>query len=251
MTDRMRVYIGWDKREPDAYAVARYSLQRRTSALADVLPLVVDDLRSTGLFTRPVEMRGNQLWDTISDAPQSTEFATTRFLVPHLAGRGWALFTDCDVLFLDDIARLFGVADPRFAVMVVKHLHEPVEATKMDGQIQTSYRRKNWSSVMLFNCDHPANRERLTPAFVNSVPGRDLHAFCWLEDDLVGALDPRWNWLVDVQPRPERVGIAHFTLGGPWLPDWQPRETDAMWSAEREIMRADLAGPPAPLGPVV
>jgi hypothetical protein len=79
--------------------------------------------------------------------------------------------------------------------MVVKHDHQPTEHWKMDGQFQTRYHRKNWSSVCLFNCDHPANKA-LTVDLVNSAPGRDLHAFSWLADDLIGELPPEWNWLV-------------------------------------------------------
>ncbi len=113
-----------------------------------------------------------------------------------------------------DVAELFAFADPRFAVQVVKHRHAGDEIFKMDGQIQTAYPRKNWSSVVLWNCDHPANK-RLTIQSVNSLAGRDLHAFCWLNEDEIGALPPCWNHLVNVNKPDPLAKLAHFTLGPP------------------------------------
>jgi hypothetical protein len=98
----------------------------------------------------------------------------------------------------------------------------------MGGMIQTAYERKNWSSVMLFNCDHPANR-RLTIEDVNGRPGRDLHAFYWLHDSEIGELPPTWNWLVNVTPKPVAPKLAHFTNGGPWIPNWEPAPHDEIW----------------------
>ena len=102
---------------------------------------------------------------------------------------------------------------------------------KMDGVVQTSYSRKNWSSVMLFNCDHPANR-RLSLWDISNRKGRDLHAFYWLADSEIGDLPAEWNWLVGVQPKPEAPKIAHFTLGGPWFKDWPGAEHDELWRSE-------------------
>jgi len=171
------------------------------------------------------------MFDVISNAPMSTEFANSRFLTPLLAQHGWALFTDCDVLCLTDLMELHKVADSRYAVMCVKHKNINESGTKMDGQVQTAYARKNWSSVMLFNCDHPANR-RLTLEMVNTRPGRDLHRFCWLHDEEIGELPPEWNWLVNVQEKPAYPKIAHYTLGGPWFEHWESAEYDNMWLYE-------------------
>ncbi|MBN9548786.1 MAG: hypothetical protein J0H31_07870, partial [Alphaproteobacteria bacterium] len=182
-------------REIDAFAVARNSIRRHMISPVSARGVVLADLRARGLYTRPTSRKDGRLWDEISEAPMATEFACSRFLVPHLASSGWALFMDCDMLVRRDLQRLFGLADPSKAVMVVKHNHQPTDAVKMDGQAQLRYARKNWSSVMLFNCDHPANKA-LTVELVNTVPGRDLHRFCWLEDDLIGELSPEWNWLV-------------------------------------------------------
>src|SRR5690606_28435707 len=115
---------------------------------------------------------------------------------PWLAENQWALFCDfVDMMFLADPSELFSLADDRYAVMVVKHNHVPTEKKKMDNQAQTVYQRKNWSSVILWNIAHPANA-RLTIDMVNTLPGRDLHRFCWLEDDEIGELPAAWNHLV-------------------------------------------------------
>jgi len=228
----MKTFIGYDPREAAAYYVACKTLAR-TSPQAQVTPLDAERLAAYGLLRRPVDRRGG-LYDLPSNAPASTDFAVSRFLVPHLAQTGWALFTDCDVVFLADIAQLFALTDPRFAVMVVQHHALPDEGTKMDGALQVAYRRKNWSSVMLWNCDHPANR-RLSLQDVNERPGRDLHAFYWLHDSEIGTLPREWNWLVGVQPKPDHPKIAHFTLGGPWFPNWKPAEHDGIWTGALDM----------------
>ena len=225
----MKVYIGHDPREQAAYDVAVRSLRRVTPG-ADVVPLKADRLAACGLLRRLMDHRGG-LYDLASNAPCATEFAASRFLVPHLAQTGWALFTDCDVLFLSDVRELLDQADPSKAVMVVKHPPLEDEGTKMDGALQVRYPRKNWSSVILWNCDHPAN-QRLSLQDVNERPGRDLHRFYWLADSEIGSLSPDWNWLVGVQPKPLAPKIAHFTLGGPWFPGWTGAEHDELWLAE-------------------
>ena len=213
----MSVWIGYDPREVDAFAVARGSLRRHSSINILVYPLILAELEKSGVYRRKTLRDGRGLLkDQISNAPMSTEFAISRFLTPHMAGpRGWALYMDCDMLVRADIAELFALADPSKAVMCVKHEHVPDERIKMDAQEQTRYLRKNWSSVMLFNCEHPANRA-LSVDLINRVPGRDLHRFCWLSDDLIGELPQEWNFLVGYSG--DAVGdpkIVHFTNGTP------------------------------------
>ena len=227
----MRVYVGVDNREPEAFAVLAHTIRKRASCDVDITPLEINRLRSAGLLTRLMDSRSHQLYDLASNAPCSTEFAISRFLVPILAQSGFALFMDSDMVALGDFAELTKLADPRFAVQVVKHDYRPAEQFKMDMQAQTTYPRKNWSSVMLFNCDHPANR-RLTVADVNVRRGFDLHQFYWLADSEIGELPAEWNWLVGVQPKPKAPKIAHFTLGGPWFKDWQPKPYDDIWVCE-------------------
>jgi len=169
----------------------------------------------------------------------STEFALARFFVPLLAAKvgrreGWAVFCDCDFLWLADIAELLDSADATEALCCVQHRHEPLEALKMDGQAQTRYARKNWSSLMLFNLAHPAH-ERLTLETLNGVPGRDLHRFCWLSDDEIGALPMDWNWLEGSSPlgaAGELPRAVHFTRGGPWMAGWENVQFADLWRAE-------------------
>lgn len=231
------IWIGWDPREAAAYAVARHSIARRLARELPVRGVLAAELRAAGLLTRPTETRAGPsgaaiTWDLLSDAPQSTEHANARFLVPRLARTGWALFVDGDVLARADIGRVFDDLDPSKAVYCVRHAHAPAENTKMDGQLQTRYARKNWSSFLIWNVDHPANAA-LTIDLVNSAPGRDLHALCWLEDDeLIGALGPEWNYLVghtdpSVVPR-----LVHFTDGVPNMPGYENVPYADEWRAE-------------------
>jgi len=167
---------------------------------------------------------------------QSNDFAFSRWLVPWLtAYQGWAVFMDCDMLVQTDIAELFREADPRYAVKVVKHNHKPRETVKYLGNLQTQYERKNWSSVMLFNCGHPAMRV-LAPDFVDKAPGLDLHQFKWLDDDLIGELPHEWNVLVDYDdpahyPYPKNL---HYTTGGPWFQEYRECDWAEEWFTELE-----------------
>lgn len=232
----LRVFIGYDEREKECYDVAVSSLREHASVPVCVTPLMLERNEQWGLLRRPWRIRGNRMWDVVSDAPQSTEFAQSRFLTTILAQTGWALFTDCDVVFNADLAELFALADPQYALMCVKHQHEASATTKMDGQAQLNYARKNWSSVMLINADHRGHK-RLTLDAINETPGRDLHAFSWLWDGEIGGLPREWNWLVGVERKPDNPKIAHFTLGGPWFADWQGAEHDEIWLQAREAMR--------------
>lgn len=219
-TSKLPVWIGWDPREIMAGVVAERSMRVHTTIALDVRRLALLQLRHKSLYTRPTETRNGHLWDVISTAPMSTEHAIMRFFVPYLQEyRGWALFVDGDVLVRGDLGALFALADPRYAIQVVQHAPEAQGSLlKKDGAIQTQYARKNWSSVMLFNCGHPANRA-LDLATLNSRPGRDLHRFCWLRDDQIGALPADWNYLVHVSPPLANPAIVHYTLGAPNLSD--------------------------------
>jgi hypothetical protein len=232
------VYVGWDRREAIAYDVARYSIFRHSSEpkKTQVIPLEIHNL-STILTRKIVVQPDGRLWCPISEAPMATEFAISRFIIPLLRNKGWALFVDCDVIFQSDITELFGMADEKYAVMVVKHNHAPITTTKMDGQIQTVYPRKNWSSVVLWNCGHASNR-KLTSEVLNTWPGRDLHAFKWLDDSEIGDLPPEWNHLIGAIPDPvPSTGILHFTSGGPFTPGWTGGPLDERWNEALEAMR--------------
>lgn len=229
----IRVFLGYDARECVAYHVASHSILARSSQPVGITPLALSQLG--GVFTRE------------RDAKQATDFSFTRFLVPHLCGyEGWAIFMDCDILMLDDIAKLWALRDDRCAVQVVQHDHRPRESTKFLGQVQTSYPKKNWSSVMLMNC---ARCTALTPDYVNTASGLDLHRFNWLEDEkLVGTLPHRWNHLVDYDPELslDQVSSLHFTIGGPWFPDFANCGYADAWRSELERMLRPVALDPSP-----
>lgn len=232
----LRVFIGWDANEARACQVAEYSLYRhggRNQIRVDHVSM--DTLRE---YVRPTTtLPSGQLFDEISDAPMSTSHAIARFWVPRLCGfTGWALFTDGDVIFRDDVNKVFEYADPQYAVMVVQHAPMPEAGEKKSGHVQQAYPRKNWSSVVLWNCGHLANRA-LTPEVLNGWPGRDLHAFTWLRDDHIGALPARWNHLAGVSAPDPNPAIVHYTLGTPDVPG---HEDDAF--AEEWILAGRVAG---------
>ena len=235
------IFIGYDAREAEAFAVCRHSLRR----FAPGVPIHAIDLqtmRDAGLYWRPTSMRDGRMWDDISEAPCSTAFAISRFLTPHLAQEGWALFVDCDFLARDPLNELFAQADPSKAVMVVKHHHEPPEGLKMDGQLQLRYARKNWSSCALYNVGHKANK-RLTVDLINTVPGRDLHAFSWLANEEIGALDPEWNYLVGHTQLPDGAEpkLVHFTEGIPSMPGYESVPYADEWRTElRAWLREEI-----------
>lgn len=232
----LSIWIGYDPREAEAFGACRASIRHRLNLPIPIHGLVLNDLKARGLYTRETILKATSekpvLWDVISDAPMATEFAISRFLVPSLAS-GWALFMDCDMLAMTNVGELFATLDPSKAVHCVKHAHEPKNKTKMDGQLQTFYRRKNWSSFMVFNCDHPSNKA-LTPEYVNSLPGRDLHRFCWLKDDEIGSLDPSWNFLVGHSDPSIQPKVIHWTNGGPWFREYENEPFADEWRKYRD-----------------
>lgn len=229
------IFIGYDAREDDAYRVCKRSLIRRSDSPLHIQPLTIGPLQNSGLFRRTWHESEGQKIDDLDGRPFSTDFSFTRFLVPALKqNAGWALFVDCDFVFLADVAEIFAAADDSKAVMVCRQIHHPKEAVKMDGQVQTTYRRKNWSSLVLWNCAHPTNR-LLTVEAVNREPGSWLHGFGWLRDEEIGDLDHAWNWIEGVtagQPK-----AVHYTKGGPWFPDYQHVAYADRWSREAMLDR--------------
>lgn len=226
-----RVFIGFDCRMPTAYSVAVRSLLTHAKEPVDISALLLPHFRGARLYDRPTSLKSGVMFDEISQAPMSTEFAISRFLVPHLCNyEGWAVFCDSDFMFFDDIENVFALADDKYAVMCVPHTYDVPAGTKMDGQVQTSYGRKNWSSFMLFNCAHPANKF-LTPASVNAHPGRDLHRFCWLEDSQIGALPEAWNWLEGHSSPAISPKAVHFTRGTPDMPGYENVPYADIWNA--------------------
>jgi len=237
------IWMGYDPREDLAYRVAKHSILSRTDPReVHVIPLSLENEAVKAVLTRPIERKDGKMWCPISKAPMATEFAISRFCVPFLQDHGWGLFIDSDVICLGDMRELFALANPSYSVMCVKHQQEVKEGeTKMDGQLQTFYARKNWSSLCLYNCDrHCCGNSKLTLKALNTWPGRDLHAFKWLHDYEIGELPKKWNHLVGVnEPDSEALsGILHFTMGGKWFPDWKGGPLDDIWEEERAAMES-------------
>lgn len=214
-----RVFIGYDSKEVVAYHVLVQSVLEHASMPVAFVPIALDSLKGT--FTRE------------RNALQSTEFSFSRFLTPYLSGyEGWSLFLDCDMLMRADIAELWALRDETKAVMCVKHDYQPKVETKFLGQVQTKYEKKNWSSAMLFN---NAKCRALTPDFVNTASGLELHQFKWLSsDDEIGALPAGWNWLVNEYEHDPAAKNVHFTDGGPYFDEYRNDDYAEEWFAMRD-----------------
>jgi hypothetical protein len=218
----LNIYIGYDPRESVAFHVLAHSLLRRSSVPISVSPLVRGQL--SAIYTRPRR------------PTESTEFSMTRFLVPYLSGyAGWSLYMDCDMLCRTDIAALAAETERNAekAVLVCKHEYVPKSERKFFDQVQTKYARKNWSSLMLFNNQRC---RALDPRYVNAASGLELHRFAWTEDRLIGALEREWNWLVGEYPHNAGARIVHFTLGGPYFPEYRACDYADEWFEERNLM---------------
>ncbi len=219
-----KFFIGYDSKEDIAYRVCKNSLINSSSINVKVIALKQAELRYRGLYYRT------------TDPLASTEFTYTRFLIPSLMNfNGWAVFCDCDLLFLKDVKELFSNLSEKYAVYCVKHDYSPSEKHKMDGRQQTIYPRKNWSSFIVFNCSHPSNK-KLTKEVVNKETGSYLHQFKWLKDDEIGELDERWNWLEGWTSKHNNSSpyAIHFTRGGPWFSEWQDVEYADIWNDEKD-----------------
>ena len=216
-----KVFVGWVSREDIAYQVCKFSINDRDTGNHEVMPLKLHELREQGIIWRE------------NDPKASTEVTFTRFLIPHLMNyNGWGVFCDCDFLFQADIRDLFRLLDRQYAVQVVKHDYTPKESVKMDGQVQEAYPRKNWSSLILFNCDHISNRV-LDLEMINTKDPGFLHRFSWLKDEEIGKLPFHWNYL-EGWYKSDDARAVHYTRGGPWFPDWQHVDYAEEWFAEFE-----------------
>ena len=195
------VFVGYDPREAVAYHVCVNSIIRHASQPVAIVPVALN------LF--------EDYDETHTDG--SNHFIYTRFLVPHLMDyRGWNL------------------QSPYNDVMVVKHDYKTKMTEKYLGSKNEDYPRKNWSSVILWNCNSHPNRQ-LTPKFVQSKPGSFLHRFSWIDDDRIGELPPEWNWLPDEYgPNPD-AKLLHYTLGTPCFDEFHDTPQGEEWHHERTL----------------
>lgn len=230
----MRVYIGWDIRDDLAFKVCERSLLKHATVPVDVVKMVEYDIRKRGIYRRTYHTRHDnashvlQRIDDIDGKPFSTDFSFLRFAVPTLEdfGREWVLFVDPDVLWRGDIAELIEQIDESKAVCVVKHTHVPNETYKMDGVVQTRYRRKNWSSLMAIRPDRCRAMNKLA---LNWESGAWLHALGWVTDDMIGEFGEEWNWLEGHSSSMIDPKLVHFTRGTPDMLGQEVVPYDGEW----------------------
>ena len=193
------IFIGYDPREAIAFHTCANSIIRQASKPVSIIPLALN------LFEDYTE--------THTDG--SNQFIYSRFLVPHLMHfQGHAIFIDGDMIVRGDIVELWEMRRPDLDVQVVKHDYKTKMTEKYLGAKNENYPRKNWSSVILWNCASFPNR-RLTPEFIQRSTGAELHRFTWLEDSRIGELPKEWNWLdVEYDYNPD-AKLVHYTLGTP------------------------------------
>jgi lipopolysaccharide biosynthesis glycosyltransferase len=165
--------------------------------------------------------------ETHSD--KSNDFVYSRFLTPYLNEfNGWAIFADGDMICQADIKELWDLRDESKALLVVKHEYQTKAHRKYLGNINENYPRKNWSSVILFNCSHPKHKI-LTPEFIAKQTGKYLHRFSWLNDNEIGELPKEWNWLAIEYPEERRAKLIHYTLGTPCFKEYKDTEMADLW----------------------
>ncbi len=219
-------FIGYDPVESGTWGVMAHSLHRHSSMPISLVPVSLKNVE--GILTR----ERNPL--------QSNEFSFSRFLVPWMCNyEGWAVFTDCDMIVRDDPAKLWAIRDDKYAIQCVHHNHIPVEEKKYLGNTQTKYSRKNWSSVMLMNC---SKLKMLTPEFVNSADGLDLHQFNFLDDSEIGILPKAWNHLVGYDRFDINAKLVHYTTGGPYFKEYANCDYHQDWWKEKSMSESITQG---------
>ena len=209
----INLYVGYDEREAIAYHVFCHSVIKNTSIPVKITPLVLSQLKE---FNETHQDRSN-------------DFVYSRFLTPYLNEfNGWAIFADGDMICQADLKELIGMADPNKALMVVKHDYQTKASIKYLGNINENYPRKNWSSVILWNCSHPKHKI-LTPEFVSNQTGKFLHRFSWLDDNDIGELPIEWNWLACEYEKNTEAKLIHYTLGTPCFKDFRDTDMAEIW----------------------
>ena len=213
------VFIGYDPREAAVFHVCANSIIRNTSQPVQIIPVALN------LFKDYKEIHQDG----------SNHFIYTRFLVPYLMDwTGHAIFIDGDMIVRDDITKLWSMRDPSKDVQVVKHDYKTRMPVKYMGAKNEDYPRKNWSSVIIWNCNSFPNR-RLTPDYVMKSTGKHLHRFEWLDDARIGELPIEWNWLPDEFGPNENAKLLHYTLGAPCFHEFVDTPMNEVWHKEREL----------------
>ena len=220
----LKIFIGYDPRESVAYHTLSNSILRNASVPVSITPLYLPNLRA--IFNRP------------SDEQQSNSFSYSRFLIPYLCNyQGHALYLDCDMLMRGDVANVFEeYAETDMAVSVVKHRYKSKVSVKYLGNVQHNYPRKNWSSFVLWNCSHTSNKV-VNPRFVETADPATLHRFLWLNDNEIGEISVKWNWLVgEYDEPPSDIMNVHWTIGGPYFNEYANADFADEWFEENRLM---------------
>lgn len=215
----INIFIGYDPREAVAFHTCANSIIRHASVPVSITPLALNNFKN---YT-----------ETHTDG--SNQFIYSRFLVPHLMNyQGHAIFMDGDMIVRDDIAKLWALRDLTKDVQVVKHEYQTKMTEKYLGAKNENYPRKNWSSVILWNCGAQSNL-KLTPSFIEKATGAELHRFTWIQDERIGGLPKEWNWLPDEYgPNPD-AKLLHYTLGTPCFHEFATTPMGDEWHRERML----------------
>ncbi len=220
MTEKINIVVGFDQRESVAYHTFTQSIIEKSSLPVSLTPLAINTLKD--------------YQETHAD--KSNDFVYSRFLTPYLYDfKGWAIFADGDMICQADIKELWDLKDESKALLVVKHDYQTKAKQKYLGNINENYPRKNWSSVMLWNCAHPKHRI-LTPEFISNQTGKYLHRFSWLDDAEIGELPIEWNWLAIEYPENKNAKLIHYTLGTPCFEDYKNTDMSDIWHDEYKRM---------------
>ena len=213
MNETIKIVVGFDQRESVAYHTFTQSIIEKSSLPVSFIPLAINALKGYK--------------ETHTD--KSNDFIYSRFLSPHLnAFEGWAIFADGDMICQADIKELWDLRDQSKALLVVKHDYQTKAHKKYLGNVNENYPRKNWSSVILWNCAHPKHKI-LTPEFIASQTGKYLHRFSWLDDNDIGELPKEWNWLAIEYPENKNAKLIHYTLGTPCFKEYKNTEMADIW----------------------
>ena len=213
MGEKINVVVGFDQKEAIAFHTFTQSVIEKSSLPVSFIPLAINTLY--------------EYTETHND--RSNDFVYSRFLTPFLNDfKGWALFADGDMICQADIKELWDLRDESKALLVVKHNYKTKASQKYLGNINENYPRKNWSSVVLWNCSHPSHKI-LTPDFIAKQTGKYLHRFSWLNDNDIGELPIEWNWLAIEYPVNIKAKLIHFTLGTPCFKDFRETDMAAEW----------------------
>jgi len=219
MKEIIPIFIGYDPREAIVFHVCSNSIIRQSTRPVQIIPLALN------LF--------KDYEETHQDG--SNAFIYSRFLVPYLMNfKGHAIYIDGDMILRDDISKLWDLRNPFFDVQVVQHNYKTRMPVKYLGSKNEDYPRKNWSSVIIWNCNSQVNR-LLTPEYIMNSKGSHLHRFEWIDNESIGALPIEWNWLPDELGENADAKLLHYTLGAPCFNEFKNTEMNSYWHIENYL----------------